>query len=167
MSKRLVVGGQEVGIAGFDSIMAKGLEHIDGSDEEQRRAILDELKASNYVPEAVEKEYLRAVWEEFREIRAKRLGHIEEKHKGIPREEIHWFPSIDDNKCTSCGACAKFCKRGVYTLDDKPHVTNPYRCVVSCTGCQKTCPDGAISFPTLVSLREELKALRKKYGILG
>ena len=167
VAKMLTIGGQQVGIAGFDSIMAKGLEHANGSDEDQRRAILEELKANNYVPESVEAEYLQAVWDEFRQVRGKHLGQIEEKYQGVPREEIHWFPSVDDNKCTACGKCAKFCKRGVYTFDTKPHITNPYRCVVSCTGCQKTCPDGAITFPTLVSLRDELKALRKKHGILG
>ena len=164
--KHLVIGGQEVGIAGFDSIMAKGLEHVKGSDNEQRDAILKELKVHNYVPEAVEKEYLQAIWAEFRQMRGKRLGQIEERFHGIPREEITWFPSIDYDRCSSCGKCAESCHRGVYTFDDKPHVENPYRCVVSCTGCQKICPEEAISFPTLVALREELKGLKKKHGIL-
>jgi NAD-dependent dihydropyrimidine dehydrogenase PreA subunit len=162
----LVIGGQEVGIAGFDSIIAKGLDHIKGSDKEQRDAILKELKAHNYVPEAAEKEYLQAVWAEFKQVRAKRLGQIEERFQGIPREEITWFPTVDYDLCSACGKCAEFCHREVYTFDDKPNVENPYRCVVSCTGCQKTCPEGAISFPTLVALREELKALKKKHGIL-
>lgn len=164
--KHLVIGGQEVGIAGFDSIIAKGLEHIEGTDKEQREVILKELKANNYVPDAVEKEYLQAVWAEFKQVRAKRLGQLEERFQGIPREEINWFPSVDYERCSSCGKCAEFCHRGVYTFDDKPHVANPYRCVVSCTGCQKVCPEGAISFPTLVALRDELKALKKKHGIL-
>ena len=164
--KHLVIGGQEVGIAGFDSIMAKGLEHINGSDREQKDAILKELKVHNYVPEAVEKEYLQAVWAEFRQVRGKRLGQIEERFQGIPREEITWYPTVDYDRCSACGKCAEFCHRGVYTFDDKPHVENPFRCVVSCTGCQKTCLEEAISFPTLVALREELKALKKKHGIL-
>lgn len=164
--KRLVIGGQEVGISGFDSIMAKGLEHIDGSDEEQKAAVLEELRARNYVPKAAEKEYLHAVWEEFRQVRAKRLGQVEERFQGIPREEINWFPTIDEDRCSQCGKCAEFCHHGVYTFDDRPHVTNPYRCVVSCTGCLKACSEGAISFPTLVALRDELRALKKKYGVL-
>ena len=166
-TKRLVVGGQEVGIAGFDLIIARGLEHLDGSDSEQKDAILSELKVHNYVPESVESEYLQAVWEEFRQVRAKRLGHLEERFHGIPRDEIHWNPSVDYERCSSCGKCADFCKKGVYTFDDKPLVTNPSRCVVTCTGCLKICPEGAISFPTLISLREELKTLKKKHGILG
>ena len=164
--KHLIIGGQEVGIAGFDSIMAKGLEHVGGSDKEQRAALLMELKSHNYVPEAVEKEYIEAIWAEFRQVRGKHLGQIEERFQGIPREEIAWFPSIDYDRCSTCGKCVEFCHRGVYTFDDKPHVENPYRCVVACTGCQKICPEGAISHPTLVALREELKALKKKHGIL-
>jgi NAD-dependent dihydropyrimidine dehydrogenase PreA subunit len=167
VSKRLVIDGQEVGISGLDEIVAKGLENLERTDVEQRAVLLKELKERNYVPEAVEQSYLEAVWVYFKEQRAKKLGWVEEKYHGIPREEIHWCPTIDDTKCNSCGACAKFCKRGVYTFDDGPHVTNPYRCVVSCTGCQKTCKDGAISFPTLVDLREEMKNLRRKHGILS
>jgi NAD-dependent dihydropyrimidine dehydrogenase PreA subunit len=52
-------------------------------------------------------------------------------------------------------------------MDDKPHVTNPYRCVVSCTGCGSKCPEGAISFPTLVELRDELKVLKRKHGLIS
>lgn len=166
-TKRLVIGGQEVGIADFDTIMSKGLENLDKTDTQQKEVLLRELKAHNYVPEAVERDYLQAIWEEFRQIRAKRLGQVEERYHGIPRDEIHWCPSIDESICSACGECAKFCKKGVYTFDDKPRVTNPNRCVVTCTGCLKVCPEGAISFPTLVSLRDELKALKKKHGVLS
>jgi|GEM_PF-222132 len=166
-SKRLVVDGQEVGISGLDDIVAKGLEVVDRTDAEQREVVLRELKARNYVPEVAEKGYLEAVWARFKQERAKKLGWIEEKYHGIPREEIHWNPTIDPSKCTSCGACAKFCHHGVYTFDDTPHVTNPFRCVVSCTGCQKICKEEAISFPGLVALREEMKTLRRKYGIVS
>ena len=55
--KRIRIGGEEVGIAGFDEIMAKGMEHINGTDEEQRTALLKELKVHNYVPDSVEKQY--------------------------------------------------------------------------------------------------------------
>ena len=162
-TRRLRIGGQDVGIAGFDAIMAKGLEVLDKTDDEQKRILLEELKKHNYVPSSIENQYLAAVWTEFRHLRAKKRGDIEEEYHGIPREEIQWFPRIDFELCNGCGACAEFCKRGVYTLDDSPKVTNPYRCVVSCTGCKTQCKEGAISFPSLVELREELKNLRKMY----
>lgn len=167
VSKRLLIDGQEVGISGLDEIVSKGLEKVGCTDIEQREVLLRELKARNYVPESVEQSYLEAVWVHFKEQRARQLGWTEEKYHGIPREEIHWYPTIDSSKCNSCGACVKFCKRGVYTFDDGPHVANPYRCVVSCTGCRSACKEEAISFPSLVELREEMKSLRKKYGIIS
>jgi NAD-dependent dihydropyrimidine dehydrogenase PreA subunit len=148
-------------------MVAKALEVTDRTDIEQRAVLLKELKARNYIPGPAEGAYLEAVWTYFKEQRAKKLGWVEERYHGIPREEIAWNPSIDESKCNSCGACAKFCKRGVYTFDGAPHVANPYRCVVSCTGCQKVCKEGAISFPTLVSLREQMKELRKRRGIVS
>jgi len=93
---------------------------------------------------------------------------VEESYHGIPREEIQWFPTIDHKLCSSCGKCVAFCHKGVYTsVDDQPTVADPYRCVVSCTGCKSQCPEGAISFPTLVQLRDQLKALRAKHGMQG
>ncbi len=164
--KRLRIGGQEVGIAGYEEMMERVLEHVHESDDEQREALLSELRACNYVPPSSEKEYLGALWSEFRQLRAKKLGQVEEQYRGIPREEIPWFPTIDRERCTNCGVCVDFCKRGVYTTSKFPMVTNPYRCIVSCTGCKDRCDAGAISFPSLVELRETMKQLRKKYGIL-
>jgi NAD-dependent dihydropyrimidine dehydrogenase PreA subunit len=158
-----MVGGQDVGIAFFDEIMAKGLEAMDKTDEEQKRILLEELKKHNYVPGSIEDQYLVAVWIEFRHLRAKKRGDIEEEYHGVPREEIQWFPRINYELCTNCGLCFEFCKRGVFTFDDGPKVSNPYRCVVSCTGCKTQCEEEAISFPSLVELREELKNLRKMY----
>ncbi|MEM2838486.1 MAG: 4Fe-4S binding protein [Thermoplasmata archaeon] len=72
---------------------------------------------------------------------------------------------MDSTKCTGCGACVTFCQYGVYSeKDGKAEVVNGYNCVVGCTGCISQCPEGAISFPSLVELRGLLRALRAKYG---
>jgi len=85
--------------------------------------------------------------------------------KGIPREEIPWFPQVDEAKCTGCGVCVGFCQYGVYEQKEgKARVVNPYGCVVGCSGCISQCPEGAISFPSLTSLRELLRSLRATYG---
>ena len=68
---------------------------------------------------------------------------------GVPLDQINWFPTIDKSKCTKCFECINFCAHGVYTKNEQnePVVSEQYNCVVGCTGCQKICPVGAISFP--------------------
>ena len=70
--------------------------------------------------------------------------------RGIPREQIPWYPTIDPDRCTGCRTCVDFCKNGVLEFDDdagRSRVKNPYNCVVECSTCAKLCPEGAISFP--------------------
>lgn len=89
-------------------------------------------------------------------------------YAGIPRERIPWYPTIIAERCTKCGVCVSFCHQGVYAdADDGPEVRNPFKCIVGCTGCASKCPAGAISFPTLMELRDALVRLRKEYGIIG
>lgn len=163
--KQLKVGAESVGVSGLDEIMSLCLAHVDGTDEEQKKCLLDELRKRNYVPKSREKEYVAALWTEFKKLRAKKKGWLDDSYHGIPREEIQWFPTIDYDKCTACETCVKFCHHEVFTFDDKPRVTNPYRCVVTCTGCKTQCKEEAISFPKLSDLRDELKTLRKKHKI--
>ena len=73
----------------------------------------------------------------------------DDKWFGISRIEIEWFPTINYDKCISCMACLNKCKKGVFVEENgKPKVTNPYNCVVGCTGCQKVCSEHAISHPS-------------------
>lgn len=70
--------------------------------------------------------------------------------RGIPREEIPWFPTIDDERCIGCKSCVEFCPNAVLEFDEaagKARVKNPYNCVVECKACAKLCPVDAISFP--------------------
>jgi NAD-dependent dihydropyrimidine dehydrogenase PreA subunit len=70
--------------------------------------------------------------------------------RGIPREEIPWYPTIDPDRCTGCRTCVDFCRNDVLDFDDdvgKSRVKNPCNCVVECSTCAKLCPEGAISFP--------------------
>ncbi len=91
----------------------------------------------------------------------------EQKYGGIPRERIPWYPTIVADRCTKCGVCISFCHQAVYAEGgDGPVVKNPFSCVVGCTGCANECPAKAISFPTLMELRNALARLRKEYGIL-
>ena len=106
---------------------------------------------------------------------------VEEKYaywKGIPREEIEWYPTIDEEKCVGCGMCVVSCGRKVFDFDfnkRKPIVARPLNCMVGCTSCSVWCIFDAIKFPDpnyvkeiikkrkiLSKVREELEKLRKK-----
>lgn len=70
--------------------------------------------------------------------------------RGIPREEIPWFPTIDTAICIGCKECLNFCKNDVLAFDDTTTtavVQHQYNCVVECRTCARICPVGAISFP--------------------
>ena len=71
---------------------------------------------------------------------------------GVPRDQIHWNPSIIEDACIGCGTCVTGCSRLVYRFDfdrKKPVVVDPMNCMVGCTTCANTCPAHAIAFPSI------------------
>lgn len=91
---------------------------------------------------------------------------VEETYHGVPRSKILWGPTIDYEKCTSCGKCLDYCKLGVYEPEEKDGkkksvVKKPNNCVVFCTGCEEQCPVGAIKFPSKRETRDLIKKLQK------
>ena len=94
----------------------------------------------------------------------------EENWHGIPRSEILWYPTIDYEKCTSCGKCVNYCTLGTYELQEdegkkKTVVSNPDNCVVLCSGCDSICPAGAIKHPSKKQTKELIRELRKTYPL--
>ena len=77
VSKRLRVGGQEVGISEYDTIMKKALELEGAPEDEVKRVLLKELKIYNYVPTSAEQEYLEAMWKAFENMRAEKRARAE------------------------------------------------------------------------------------------
>lgn len=74
---------------------------------------------------------------------------------GVPREQIHWNPSVIEEACIGCGTCVTGCSRLVYRFDferKKAIVVDPLNCMVGCTTCANTCPTHAIAFPPLSSV---------------
>lgn len=85
-------------------------------------------------------------------------------YMGIPREEIPWYPIIDEDLCNNCGACMDFCSNDVFAEGDlSTIVANPYNCVVGCAACKTECETEAISFPSKEELVKTLNELRNKY----
>ena len=82
---------------------------------------------------------------------------------GVAREEIDWYPTIDHEKCTDCGDCAKFCAHEVYVVDEAGKVTvaNPKNCVVFCQACLKMCPvEGAVIFQPKKDVLQQIKQIK-------
>jgi len=83
----------------------------------------------------------------------------------IPREEIPWYPTIEQELCSNCGICVDFCTHGVYAVEDvRTMVVAPYNCVVGCSGCESQCTPGAIRFPDMQDFVQTLRELRAQYG---
>jgi NAD-dependent dihydropyrimidine dehydrogenase PreA subunit len=94
----------------------------------------------------------------------------EETWHGIPRDKIPWGPTINSDKCVSCGKCVDYCKLGVYEFEEREGkqvsvVKNPNNCVVMCTGCEAQCPAGAITHPSKKETREVIQNLRATYPV--
>lgn len=88
-------------------------------------------------------------------------------YHGVPRNKIPWGPTINYEKCISCGKCVDYCKLGAYEFEEKEGkkmsvVKHPTNCVVFCTGCQEQCPTGAIAHPSKEKTRELIRKLQKQ-----
>ena len=58
-----------------------------------------------------------------------------------------WYPILNYELCTSCGACLRKCTHGVFKdKDGMIVVVKPEGCIEGCHGCQKLCPSQAISY---------------------
>ncbi len=87
------------------------------------------------------------------------------KYMGIDREKIAWYPTIDPEACTGCGACAEFCPNDVFELvDGVMTVANPLNCVPGCDKCAGECPASAIMFPSRENLLMQIEQLRQSQG---
>lgn len=89
---------------------------------------------------------------------------MKKTYMGIPRNDIPWCPTIDPEKCTTCGTCAEFCPNGVFEVGDDGimKVKTPMNCVVGCDKCGPECPTGAITFPNKEQLLTWIKEIRNK-----
>ena len=161
----LKVGGLEVGVSGLSEILEKGLEAMDAPDEDIRDVLLKEMKVRNYVPSSAQEEYMRSLWTEFRKVRVLRREQLEMSYKGIPREEVPWFPRVDEKRCSGCSSCVEFCTQSVFSFDGKSHVIKPYNCIVGNSSCRSFCPEKAISFPTTAELKDKLAELKERFEL--
>lgn len=59
-----------------------------------------------------------------------------------------WYPVINYELCTECGACVDMCGHGVFNKEKAPRpvVVYPEGCIQGCKGCGSGCPSGAIEY---------------------
>lgn len=89
-------------------------------------------------------------------------------YMGVDRAKIPWWPAIDEEQCTGCGACAEFCPNDVFELvDSVAKIKEPLSCVPACDKCASECPVSAISFPPKESLMKTLDELRRVSRLPG
>lgn len=80
VTKRVPIGGREVGIAGLDDVFEVGFKLGLSPEKVVRDAMMKELGKRNYVPRGAEKEYEDGIWAAFVDIRDRRM-------KGLPDRE--------------------------------------------------------------------------------
>jgi NAD-dependent dihydropyrimidine dehydrogenase PreA subunit len=94
----------------------------------------------------------------------------EETWHGVPRSKIPWYPTIDYEKCITCGKCVEYCTLGTFAFEGKDgkkraFIKNPNNCVVLCTGCDTICPVGAITHPSKRETSDIIRNLRKTHQL--
>ena len=58
-----------------------------------------------------------------------------------------WYPVINTETCSECGACVAKCSHGVYETGSKtPKVVYSEGCIDGCHGCQNLCPTNSIDY---------------------
>lgn len=152
--RQVRVGQFTVGLIGLDEIFtqlsAEGFE----PGAAVRCELLARARRRNYIPPLSEDLYAAALLREFRDFCQRQdAGRMDATDhgswRGHPREKIPWYPTLNASRCDGCGACIRFCPKGVFSTAEEGvvQVVAPYRCQVGCSACVRICQLGAISFP--------------------
>ncbi len=164
-TKLLIIEGKQIGIVGLDDVLQEFYQVGEKTNVSLKHRLLSRLKQLNYIPSAKEEVYASAFIDEYKKYCDRQNERTEEEKKdlgtwrGIPREEIPWYPTIMEDLCDGCKLCIQFCSFRVYEYDEKTNkaqVMNPFNCVVGCSMCSLKCKPKAIMFPPL-SILETFK----------
>ena len=163
--RQIIVDGSPVGMLGLDDVFAAlKREGFAPGDERLDAELVARLGRDNYIPYGARDVYGAAL---SREYAAYASGDSSSTRgpsgygtwRGHPREQIPWYPTVDEDLCDGCGRCLRICASRALaaTKEGKVAVVTPFACVVGCSSCARLCPPGAILFPP----REILEA----YGV--
>ncbi len=156
--RQITVAGFPVGLTGLDEIFqllrqaGRALEDSTGAE------LLRLVGEQNYIPPAAEGDYRAAILQEYETYceleSAGKPAKKRESWQGFPREQVPWFPTVDETSCDGCDKCLEFCSHGVFAKreDGTVFVAGPYDCVVGCDACARLCRHKAITFPPRMTL---------------
>lgn len=154
--RRVLVDGSPVGMVGLDTILQDlKAEGYQPGDPALERELLTRVERENYIPFTARDTYGAALSREYAaylaqgDQGAKSRSSKYRDWRGIPREEVPWYPTIDEDLCDGCGACLRMCRTGalVAAPDGKVSVAEPFACVVGCSACANLCKPHALLFP--------------------
>lgn len=158
--RQIIVGHFPVGLKGLDEIFTSLYEMNMAATDELGGELVTQARKHNYIPASSETEFAAALLREYRKFcEQKESGQstttAQKTWRGIPREQVPWFPMLDETLCDGCDKCLEFCSSGVYAKRDSGvvYVAHPLNCVVGCDACARLCPHKAITFPPRAILR--------------
>jgi NAD-dependent dihydropyrimidine dehydrogenase PreA subunit len=151
---QLIVGRYPTGLSGldemFESLYASGRPPDDALASE----LVSRAREHNYIPAPAEGQFAAALFCAYQDFCDRRRSGQpppakREAWQGMPREQVPWFPTLDETQCDGCDKCRQFCAHGVFAKRDDGivHVVEPMNCVVGCDACERLCSHHAISFP--------------------
>lgn len=158
--RQIIVGRFPTGLKGLDEtfevLHGEGRAPVDDLGPE----LVSYTREHNYIPASSEPEFAAALLREYRKFyEQKESGQTtktaQKTWRGIPREQVPWFPMLDETLCDGCDKCLDFCAQGVYAKQDCGvlYVQQPLNCIVGCDACARLCPHRAIAFPPRTILR--------------
>lgn len=158
--RQVMVGRFPTGMTGLEELFEELHQHGSVPLESLGPELLTRAKEHNYVPRSAEADFAAALLREYGKYWEQRQagqnpGAERKTWRGIPREQVPWFPMLEKVLCDGCDKCLDFCGNGVYAKRDSGtvHVAQPFDCVVGCDACARLCRHGAITFPPRGMLR--------------
>ena len=159
--RQILIGEQMVGLLGLDELFDELRAQGRAPEPDLAPLLLEGVERENYVFPNARPLYETALLREYRRYWQQQQGESREAEKrprrrsprtwrGMPREQVPWYPSIYPERCDGCGKCLIFCAYDVYELDEesgKVIVVDPFNCLVGCDACVRVCTRGAIRFP--------------------
>ncbi len=152
--RRLCVGPHLVGLVGLEDLFARLCDAGRVAEAGPVPDLLAGARHGNYIPEAAAL-YGEALLQAYRRYPAERSAGkpapgTARTWRGLPREQVPWFPTRCADRGDGCGRCHSFCPNGVFALAPDGallEVAEPLACQVGCSACAAACPREAIAFP--------------------